>query len=496
MTIVLAAPLVLPILPPDRRATYSETCTALPFLLLTLGTFWWRLSESTGRERRFWAWLSAGVGCWLVQQVVLIGIYLLPPTVANSLLEEVFYVGLYLFLVLALDVRPHLSPGTESGGALGTLRRTGAAVFVIGALAYFVLIPATLDPESYWAGVPSFTFYVVLDGYLVLRLVGARSASVERRWRSVYGWLLVTCAAWLVLDTIEALMWTEVLPWIGPGTPWDLPWMVPLITLVLTGRVPAPAEERDGVAAARRAPDPESAQSRGSPMILLAILIPLLHFTVYGFGLFDETTRRAHELLALALLVVLGSLVFAYQRGLERRNRRLEEERSEALARSEHRAHHDPLTGLPNRRLLEDRVAQATAQADRRGERVAILFFDLDGFKVVNDTSGHAVGDELLRRIGQRLASRVRSSDTLARLGGDEFVIVVSNVETRATAARLATEIRRSLDAPFEVEGGRHTVSASVGVSLYPDDGSDVATLLHHADRAMYRAKEEGPPTS
>ena len=197
--------------------------------------------------------------------------------------------------------------------------------------------------------------------------------------------------------------------------------------------------------------------------------------------------------------MVLGGLLLAYQRTLEHRTRQLERERLDALARVEHQAYHDPLTGLPNRRLLEDRISQAIAQADRRGERVAILFLDLNDFKSVNDTSGHAVGDDVLRQIGRRLAARVRSSDTLARVGGDEFVIMATGLQARSAAARIATEVRESLEVPFVSGGTAHEITTSIGVSLYPEDGADLEALLYHADSAMYLAKGEvsagRPPT-
>jgi len=494
MAFVLGLPLAVPAIAPELRSTYSETCITVPFLLLAIGTFRWRLAGAPDGERRFWTWMTAAVACWLTQQAIVIGTYPLPRSVSLALVEDLLYVGLYLFMVLALDVRPHLELEHGDRGVLASLRRAGTVVFLFGVLVYLVFVPAELDPDSYWAGTPSFILYVVLDLYLVLRLSDALADSVERRWRLVYGWLLVTCSAWLVLDTIEALMWAEVLPWVGPGTPWDLPWMVPLVSLVMAGRVRALAGVAEEAPPLEAAPRRRGAPALGSPLILITILAPLLHFSVYGFELFGQSTRRAHELVAFGLLVVLGGLVVAYQRTLETRNRRLELERREALARVEHQAYHDPLTGLPNRRLLDDRFTQAMAQADRRGERLALLFFDLDGFKAINDTNGHAVGDELLRRIGQRLRSRVRSSDTLARVGGDEFVVMATNVETRATAVDLAEKVRRSLGEPFEVDDAAHRVSASVGVSLYPDDGRDLNILLRAADSAMYAAKGGGLP--
>jgi diguanylate cyclase (GGDEF)-like protein/PAS domain S-box-containing protein len=157
-----------------------------------------------------------------------------------------------------------------------------------------------------------------------------------------------------------------------------------------------------------------------------------------------------------------------------------------------HSAHHDFLTGLPNRMLLSDRVNQVIALAHRHGKKVAILFLDLDGFKHINDSLGHAVGDKLLQSITECLVSCVRGSDTVSRQGGDEFVILLSEVEHSEDAAITA---RRMLNAVAEVHPvGQHNlhITTSIGVSVFPDDGEDAETLIKNADTAMYQAKENG----
>ncbi|HZU52552.1 MAG TPA: EAL domain-containing protein [Holophagaceae bacterium] len=161
-------------------------------------------------------------------------------------------------------------------------------------------------------------------------------------------------------------------------------------------------------------------------------------------------------------------------------------------SRLTHQAHHDALTGLPNRVLLEDRLTQALAQARRNDQRVALLFIDLDGFKGVNDSLGHPAGDALLRLVADRLAGSVRASDTLARMGGDEFAVVLQEVRDTPSAARVAEKLLESLRLPFRVEGRDLHISASIGVAFFPEDGVDAETLLRHADVAMYRAKALG----
>jgi diguanylate cyclase (GGDEF)-like protein len=164
----------------------------------------------------------------------------------------------------------------------------------------------------------------------------------------------------------------------------------------------------------------------------------------------------------------------------------------EAEAKLQRQALTDELTGLPNRRLLSDRLAQTLAIAARARHMVALLYIDLDGFKLVNDSLGHTVGDALLGQVAERLRSRIRESDTLARLGGDEFTAVVMKLHSKKEAGSIAKSLLESLAAPFFVENHEITISASIGISIFPDDGSDGTDLLQQADSAMYAAKRSG----
>ena len=173
----------------------------------------------------------------------------------------------------------------------------------------------------------------------------------------------------------------------------------------------------------------------------------------------------------------------------------LEEERSAAVRaarRAEHLAYHDALTALPNRRLLLDRLTVALAQARRGGERVGVVFLDLDRFKVINDSLGHGVGDRLLERVGERIRHALRAGDTLARIGGDEFTLLLPRLAHPDQAEAVARKVVEAVRGPFQVDGHELFVTASAGISVAPDDGGDADTLLKHADVAMYRAKEAG----
>jgi diguanylate cyclase (GGDEF)-like protein len=173
----------------------------------------------------------------------------------------------------------------------------------------------------------------------------------------------------------------------------------------------------------------------------------------------------------------------------------LEDEREAAvLAASEieHLAYHDSLTGLPNRSLFFDRLVLALAQARREEVRVAILFLDLDRFKEINDSLGHTVGDSLLRAVARRIRTSIREGDTLARFGGDEFTFLIQKVPDQDAVMVIAQKILETFRSPFLIGGREITITTSIGISVYPDDGFDAETLVRNADSAMYRAKEEG----
>jgi len=155
-------------------------------------------------------------------------------------------------------------------------------------------------------------------------------------------------------------------------------------------------------------------------------------------------------------------------------------------------AHHDDLTGLPKRSLLYDRLDLAIAHSFREASHLALLFLDLDHFKTVNDAFGHGCGDGLLVELASRLRGSVRAGDTVARLGGDEFVVLLNNVTGREDAARVAAKVLHAVQAPYRLDGHEVAITASVGMSLYPGDGTSTDQLVRSADAAMYRDKQQG----
>jgi diguanylate cyclase (GGDEF)-like protein/PAS domain S-box-containing protein len=167
-------------------------------------------------------------------------------------------------------------------------------------------------------------------------------------------------------------------------------------------------------------------------------------------------------------------------------------ERRRAEERIQYQAYHDALTGLPNRLLLRDRLTQSIGHAHRQDRLLAVMFLDVDHFKLINDTLGHAVGDRLLKGLAERLSACVREDDTVARMGGDEFTFVFGGMTKPEDAARMAEKVLRAVAEPFDLDGRDLRVTASLGIAVHPGDGDDPDGLLQSADAAMYRAKEQG----
>ncbi len=191
--------------------------------------------------------------------------------------------------------------------------------------------------------------------------------------------------------------------------------------------------------------------------------------------------------LGLSTLALITLLIF--QLG---RSQKLLDVKERANARIEHLAHHDVLTGLPNRRLFNDRLAQALAGAGRRSSGVGLHFIDVDSFKAINDTFGHMVGDEVLQEAARRMAATIREVDTLARIAGDEFAAIQIDVKAAAGVMELSERLIKAFEQPFEIAGNDLQVSVSIGSTLFPDDGGTTERLLLNADVALHRAKLNG----
>lgn len=201
----------------------------------------------------------------------------------------------------------------------------------------------------------------------------------------------------------------------------------------------------------------------------------------------DQSLRRYVAWFVAGSITVLVALFLAY--------RRVQARERVALHRIEWLAHFDAVTGLPNRALLGDRLAQETTRAHRAEELFAVLLFDLDGFKDVNDTWGHAAGDRILAMVADRARKCMRASDTLGRQGGDEFLAILPDTSAEGAIA-VAEKLRLALREPYPIEGAVAKIGASVGISVFPTHGLDTESLLRAADTALYKAKREGKDRS
>lgn len=228
---------------------------------------------------------------------------------------------------------------------------------------------------------------------------------------------------------------------------------------------------------------------RGSWILLTIILAIAGSVKIAGAILQAEWYRLIGTPLVLFELMLSGAIGIAMVVSL------LDEERVAALFAADQVAHmvyHEELTGLANRSLLLDRLLLSLTQAERRKSLLALIFLDIDGFKPVNDTLGHDVGDELLKGVAERIRSIVRAEDTVARFGGDEFVILISELRSPEDTGRIGTKLVDAIRQPFHVGGHEVSVTTSVGIAIYPDDGRDAEMLTRNADKAMYQAKEKG----
>jgi diguanylate cyclase (GGDEF)-like protein/PAS domain S-box-containing protein len=172
--------------------------------------------------------------------------------------------------------------------------------------------------------------------------------------------------------------------------------------------------------------------------------------------------------------------------------RRVEEQLLEKQQHLDHLAHHDQLTGLPNRLYLAHHLPGAIEEAKRNNSMLAVLFLDLDRFKHINDSRGHETGDKLLKKVAERVRATVRSEDMVVRMGGDEFIVVLQSIRKTEVISEMAERINRALSSPIVVDGRPLVATASIGVGLYPRDGTDMGELLRHSDTAMYQAKDRG----
>ena len=238
------------------------------------------------------------------------------------------------------------------------------------------------------------------------------------------------------------------------------------------------SELPDPIAAAATKAERELARLDAQVAAMRVVLVRLLQDVVQAEQQLDHS--QATQLLQANEQLVINALGARSEA----------ESASGALDKASWSSEHDPLTGLPNRALLSDRLHQAISHAKRHDHRVALLFLDLNGFKQINDTFGHATGDQALQLVADCLTSLVRETDTVSRHGGDEFVIVLAEVSQALDASIIAEKVNAALRACNRIDGRVVNLKASIGISIYPEDGDTAKTLIDRADAAMYRAKK------
>ncbi len=232
-------------------------------------------------------------------------------------------------------------------------------------------------------------------------------------------------------------------------------------------------------------------QTFGAALAVLIVAVTAVLGALDARGPFVGDSRNASLLMLQLFMVVTATATLSLAAALSERNR-LGAQLTESNAELRKLAFHDPLTGLPNRRLLRDRLQQVIRQAKRSGDRAAVLYLDLDRFKRINDTLGHEAGDALLREVAARLRRAVRQEDSICRVGGDEFVVLLREVDGAASAGRVAGKIIEALRQPVALADVQVTATSSIGIALIPEDSVDADDAIRRADQAMYVAKQQG----
>jgi signal transduction histidine kinase/CheY-like chemotaxis protein len=319
--VLLAVPYLVPVFSARQMEIYGESFTEIPLILIGIVACLSGIRRRpNSAERRFWAFIAASLSAWLVVRVLTISVSAdVYQRTGFGLVIDTLYVVFYVFIVLALDVRPDEDAKSDSHSALHALRFSGSVIFVFGWLIYFAVIPGSVNPSTYDTWVPSLLLYVFLDVYVLGRLTYLMRAASDAHWRLVYGLLLATVVVWAITDTYEALTYGSVLPYVTAGTALDLVWFPPILTLVVAARLRLITHNAGPAASRRAAFTPETVErvllSGGLPA-LFTITFPIVHITLYAFGMADEISRPAREVVVLVLMVVLAAMTIGYQRRL------------------------------------------------------------------------------------------------------------------------------------------------------------------------------------
>jgi len=487
---LILLPCLVPALRPDWLSASAEGCR-VALILIAIVALQLRIRRVPRAERWFWHLWSLAFGAWLVPALWQL---LLPDaarrTLSADLAQDVLYLCFYLFAVLAVESEAHLPEGEGPEAWQRALGAAGGAVFALGLIVYLAVIPFSAEETFYSSRVPSFLSYSLFDGFLVVRLAMLRARSGTLRWRAIYSWFLGVAVLWLLRDTLRLVTTAGLVPWMPAGNATEALWVASLGAIVVVTRIREHGIDTGFPRPVQSGREMASALPWG-PFLPFALSFLLFHFALSLSVAVTPSVRLARDVCALVALLCLTGLAKAREKLLQARTRQLDVEHLRA-SQADYRAYHDALTGLPNRYLLLDRLELALAHARRRATKVAIMFVDLDRFKTVNDSLGHTAGDQLLQGVARRLKAAVRESDTLARAGEDEFMVLCEGIGSGEDAERVAAKLLEGIREPFLLGGREFIVTASIGISVYPDDGGDPDTLVKNADASMAKAKERG----
>ncbi len=475
-------------LSPTLEGVVHDYISTNLLFVLAIGALWRGTgSHVSRREQWFWRLAAIAFTLWLAGDWV--SYYLMQPdNVTVGVVIDVLYLNWYLTVVLALDLQPQVAGNRVRLRPLQLLAASGRFAFVVGLFGYFVLLPRTTGIEEYLSWFPSFSLYVLLDGYLTLRFLQAAWRTRDPRWRASFA-IFGLAHLWVMVADSWDLAWLADLVPDDLSDPAYLFWYAPPALYVVGVRINRAIRLRGE---SRPDPDTKDEQARGVPLLVYSMGFAIIHLVI-SFARSVEGGLADWRI----ILVVVGLLVFmilhviqneVIRRWVEEQNRL----REEAEDRIRFLAHHDPQTGLLNLRAFEAEFERAIARSDRNESVVALLFVDIDHFKKVNDQYGHRAGDCVLREAAARLRACTREVDTLARYGGDEFVVVLESLDNAEDAETVARRIVAGFARGFSYESAQVELSASIGIATSNRTGWDPSELIEAADRAMYAVKRSG----
>ena len=438
------------------------------------------------RERLFWRLIGISLGAWLIGEVTALVFYDVsnPFTLAAV---DALYLCYYLAFTLALDLQPQFTSSQLQIRPLRVLGSAGRVLFLSGLFLYFVILPSTLGIDEFLTWVPSFSLYVALDLYLVSRAFHEMRRASTPQSRLIYGLLLAALSLALVTDSLDLAWIASYLPDAFPRVA-DFLWYAPMVLVVVAVRSGSFAADDGSTTEA----DHDDEQVRGVPLLVYSLGLALLHLLLTFTPHSDGPLESARIILVMVWLILFGILNLVQNSIIQREVRQQSRQRLAAEQHIRDLSRLDPLTGLLNRRALEEELARAVARANRSGMPLGLMFIDLDDFKVVNDTYGHPAGDNVLREAAARIKALTRDVDSVARYGGDEFVLIFEALEDPSGAGAVGRRILDGFKMGFQFESGRIKLSASIGIAIHPADGRNPGALFESADRAMYAAKQRG----